>query len=98
MTERRIIISIQPGLVKITISINSLKALSQDVKGMLRQLEYAFTIGHTDDISSGDGFITFNSTTIGVNITKMNNTQWWNPLPSGKLGGSFTFASRQPSI
>jgi len=48
----------------------------------------AFTLGNTDDVSSGDGFITYNIT-IEVNITKINDSTYWSPLSSGGLGGTF---------
>jgi hypothetical protein len=48
----------------------------------------AFNVTDAPDVSLGGGFISFNST-IDVDISKLNNTQWWNDLPGGALGGVF---------
>ena len=46
----------------------------------------AFQVGNTEDVSLGDGYISYNST-IDIDISKVNNTEWWKALSSGALGG-----------
>jgi hypothetical protein len=49
----------------------------------------AFIVTDSADVSLGGGFISY-EITIAVDISKMNNTQWWKDLPdAGALGGIF---------
>ena len=48
----------------------------------------AFTVTTTADVPSGDGFIAYNSTIV-VDISKVNNTAYWNELSDGAMGGVF---------
>ena len=46
----------------------------------------AFSITSSNDESLGNGFIAFNNT-IEIDISKINGTEWFKPLPSGDYGG-----------
>ena len=49
----------------------------------------AFTVKDSADVSLGGGFISYEST-IAVDISKVNGTEWWEDLPNaGALGGMF---------
>ena len=48
----------------------------------------AFSVDDTDDVSLGDGFISYTSK-IAVDISKVNTTEWWTALSGGAVGGMF---------
>ena len=48
----------------------------------------AFNVRDSADVSLGGGFISYESK-IAVDISKVNETDWWTALPGGALGGVF---------